>query len=525
MFQFLYLIATLQFSLFNLFSTTSESEFNKGYDKLRYEVELYAHKGLESKVDSLIARASTKEQKAKSLLLMSMVKGFENESSQSLFYALESQKIALQTNNYELQIICSRFVSTKFIAIDMLEEASKHIKIADIALSKLPKSANVKEEKAFIIDEKAYFEMQSKNYNEVKRLLTENITLISSLESRLQRRLMNSTYQMLGLSLLELGEYIEAEHYFFKSIRYSMEDTADGKLNVYAGDGLVYAYYGLANVELHRKNYSLAYSYLTKANNYLKKFPNEEYNIFINRTFSKYFKALHQYKEALAHDELATHAEAVKRKDSMQVYNELLKIYAAKDLDQRKKNTYLAILAMIAVLSVIFLIFKIRMTKQREKKLIAELLNNVNNNLAFQQLREIVPEPEIVKEKSGISIPKETEERILVSLIELEKEDFYLQGDITLMALANLLNTNSKYLSYVINRNTSKDFNNYINELRIRYIIKKFQTDPEYLTFKLAYIAEKAGFSSHSKFTSYFKSITGVSPTNFISQLKKEKFT
>lgn len=67
-----------------------------------------------------------------------------------------------------------------------------------------------------------------------------------------------------------------------------------------------------------------------------------------------------------------------------------------------------------------------------------------------------------------------------------------------------------------------KDFNNYINELRIRYIIRKFQTDSSYLSYKLAYIAEQAGFSSHSKFAAIFKNFTGLSPSVFIAHIRKE---
>lgn len=126
------------------------------------------------------------------------------------------------------------------------------------------------------------------------------------------------------------------------------------------------------------------------------------------------------------------------------------------------------------------------------------------------------------EQKKEFMMPKETEERILENLANLEKELFFTQKDISLAALATQLGTNTKYLSYVINMYKGKDFNNYINELRIRYIIRKFQTDSSYLSYKLAYIAEQAGFSSHSKFAAIFKNFTGLSPSVFIAHIRKE---
>jgi AraC-like DNA-binding protein len=78
-------------------------------------------------------------------------------------------------------------------------------------------------------------------------------------------------------------------------------------------------------------------------------------------------------------------------------------------------------------------------------------------------------------------------------------------------------------LSNVINTHKEKDFNNYVNELKILFVIDKLRNSPEYLEYKLSYIAEEFGFSSHSKFASVFKSVVGLSPSVFISHLKKDR--
>nr|WP_246625384.1 helix-turn-helix domain-containing protein [Edaphocola aurantiacus] len=92
----------------------------------------------------------------------------------------------------------------------------------------------------------------------------------------------------------------------------------------------------------------------------------------------------------------------------------------------------------------------------------------------------------------------------------------------SLSYLATHINTNTKYLSRVINQHKQKDFNGYINELRVNYIIVQLNSDPVWRKYKISTLADEAGFSSHSKFATVFKSITGLSPSLFIQYLEKE---
>ncbi|HLV38436.1 helix-turn-helix domain-containing protein, partial [Xanthomarina sp.] len=62
-----------------------------------------------------------------------------------------------------------------------------------------------------------------------------------------------------------------------------------------------------------------------------------------------------------------------------------------------------------------------------------------------------------------------------------------------------------------------------INKLRIQYIVNKLKSDPDYLNYKISYLAEECGFSSHSKFSASFKNVTGLSPSTFISNLTNNK--
>lgn len=135
-------------------------------------------------------------------------------------------------------------------------------------------------------------------------------------------------------------------------------------------------------------------------------------------------------------------------------------------------------------------------------------------------------EPAIPKKQKTIKpnvVPKEMEEILLEKLTVYENSTDFTNQDTSLSRLALQFDTNTKYLSEVINLHKQKNFNGYINELRINYIIDKLKNDPAYLKYKISYLAEDSGFSSHSIFATVFKSVTGIPPTTFITILKDKQ--
>lgn len=119
-------------------------------------------------------------------------------------------------------------------------------------------------------------------------------------------------------------------------------------------------------------------------------------------------------------------------------------------------------------------------------------------------------------------IPEKTELILLEKLNKFENGIDFTQRNLTLNSLAKDLETNTRYLSEIINKHKQKNFNTYINELRVNYIIQKLRTEPQFLNYKISYLAEECGFSSHTSFSTVFKSVTEISPKEFINFLKKE---
>jgi len=184
----------------------------------------------------------------------------------------------------------------------------------------------------------------------------------------------------------------------------------------------------------------------------------------------------------------------------------------------------ISIICLIGIAAIIFIsILEKRKSKSIQKQI--DFYLKQQDFIKKIEEKEIIksekPEPEI--SKKAVVISKEKEADILARLEEFEKSENFLSKEMSLAVLAGQLETNTKYLSEVINKYKEKNYNNYINELRINYIAYLLKTDSAYLNYKVSYLAEKAGFSSHSAFTTVFKSVTGISPNTYIQQLTQNK--
>lgn len=117
------------------------------------------------------------------------------------------------------------------------------------------------------------------------------------------------------------------------------------------------------------------------------------------------------------------------------------------------------------------------------------------------------------------TIDEELKRIIMGKLEKLEKSNFFLDQGCNLYQLAEKLKTNHKYLSQVINQEKKSNFNNYINELRINYLLARLLKDEEFRNSKLSYIAVSVGYNNLNTFNAAFKKRQGILPSYFIDQL------
>lgn len=125
-------------------------------------------------------------------------------------------------------------------------------------------------------------------------------------------------------------------------------------------------------------------------------------------------------------------------------------------------------------------------------------------------------------QKSINIINDDIKDIILCKLKKLETSLFFIDQNCTLNNIAQQLKTNPKYLSQAINQEKKCHFNNYINELRINYLLGKLITDKEFRESKLSYISASIGYNNLNTFNAAFKKRQGILPSYFIKELIQE---
>src|ERR1700748_446275 len=102
----------------------------------------------------------------------------------------------------------------------------------------------------------------------------------------------------------------------------------------------------------------------------------------------------------------------------------------------------------------------------------------------------------------------------------IEANLYYQDPELSLNLLAEHVELTPHELSRVINVGLGKNFNDFINEYRIREITRKMQ-DPAYDWLTLLGIAYDSGFNSKTTFNRAFRQMTGKSPAEYKNDLKK----
>ncbi|MCA8829654.1 helix-turn-helix domain-containing protein [Hymenobacter pini] len=94
----------------------------------------------------------------------------------------------------------------------------------------------------------------------------------------------------------------------------------------------------------------------------------------------------------------------------------------------------------------------------------------------------------------------------------------YLGPELTLGELATQLRTNTSWLSRVINTGCGQNFNDFVNEYRVREA-ERLLRDPQFRHYTLLAVALEAGFNSKSTFNRVFKKLRGQTPSEAARQL------
>ena len=120
--------------------------------------------------------------------------------------------------------------------------------------------------------------------------------------------------------------------------------------------------------------------------------------------------------------------------------------------------------------------------------------------------------------RSGLK--EEDAKRYLKRLLDLmEKEKPYLNGELSINDLTQRLNIPRHYLTQILNENLGKNFYTFVNEYRVKEVIRMMQ-DPAYDHYTLLALGFEAGFNSKSSFNTIFKNFTGMTPSEYREKIR-----
>lgn len=96
----------------------------------------------------------------------------------------------------------------------------------------------------------------------------------------------------------------------------------------------------------------------------------------------------------------------------------------------------------------------------------------------------------------------------------------YLQVDLTLQKLAELISVQPHHLSRVINQELQMNFADYINSFRLEEATRRLK-DSQYDHLKIAALAYECGFNSVPTFNTLFKKTHQMTPSNYRKAYRK----
>ena len=172
----------------------------------------------------------------------------------------------------------------------------------------------------------------------------------------------------------------------------------------------------------------------------------------------------------------------------------------------------------------VYVLFK-RHKKQKttlDKYLILQQKLRTDSYVGLEKQAAFTPAPQEVLDEKKPHITDAVRQDLLQKLKKFEDKLQFNQKGLTIHKLAIQFETNSNYLSYVINEQKGMNFNRYLGDLRIRHITCLLFEKNIYLNYTIDSLAKECGIASRQNFSDLFFEINGIRPTDFIRKRKQE---
>lgn len=169
------------------------------------------------------------------------------------------------------------------------------------------------------------------------------------------------------------------------------------------------------------------------------------------------------------------------------------------------------VLLVVVVILVYVLIRKNRLLTSKNDEL-------YRKNTELLRVEDSIINTEKANPKKGMAINADHIDG-LESRIEdvLASSDFICSPEASLKTLAEKVDSNTSYVSYILNQKYSENFSILLGNLRIKEICRRIEREPQrYRQLTVEAISAEAGFKSRSTFRISFVRQTGLTPSDYI---------
>ncbi len=102
----------------------------------------------------------------------------------------------------------------------------------------------------------------------------------------------------------------------------------------------------------------------------------------------------------------------------------------------------------------------------------------------------------------------------------MEGQRLYLNSELTVQDLVDVLQANRQYISEALNIHLGKSFYDFVNDYRVE-AFKRLCNDPAHRHYTILGLAMEAGFNSKATFNAVFKKKVGMTPSEYARQVKR----
>ena len=322
-----------------------------------------------------------------------------------------------------------------------------------------------------------------------------------------------------GINQYFRGNYAAA----IKKITYSLPAILKNK--DFGNEAVGYFYIGKSCWDL--KNPQMAITYFKKVDaifndkGYIRPDLRNNYELLIS-----YFKSKNNPDRQLYYIEKLLKVDSILNSRYRYVSGRIHKEYDTKELlaqkkkaenllNKRKYNDFIFTSVIVFLfLSVLFLIYRHIRNKRVYRQRFDELMKK----------SEVATKLESKNIANGIEdINQDTVAAVLKQLEKFEKDKKFLEKDLTLTKLAVAFDSNTRYISKIISHYRDKKFVDYLNDLKVDYLIILLKEDKMMRNYTNKALAEEVGFSSTQRFATAFFSRAKMPTSYFIEELLKEQ--